>query len=417
MTSSRRARALVHLGVLVLLTAGLYGRTLAYGLVWDDYAALRTRPLRAVLGAWTGPWDPGGVWPDFYRPLSIAIYDAAFRLCGHNSLALHALTLIALLIAAWMLRAFVRRETASDTLGLVAAALLLLHPETPSSLAAWISQLFHLAALIAGLTAMLVWQRMRLQSGAGWGAVIAVLSLGVLIKEDVLMLAPTLLIWQVIRARIVGDMAAPSRTIVISIAGWAACYALWRTMALGAIGGYGWPSLARLPLNVISGPLFAFGLQWIPSAHGISAAAGAGVAVLAVLAWRSRHHAAPSLISLALCGLAMGIIANLPLMLISGHTRLYLLIVAAALTFTAALGIVAAAFTAARRAFPLTATLGVVLWAATLAAANWANTNTFAPCAPETLQRDAEVLSWEILPNDVRARLSAKVAACEPMTR
>ena len=286
------------LAVIATLIFVLYGRTVGFGLVWDDVVALRARPAAEIAAAWTGPWVSAGVWPDFYRPLAIALYAAAFRLLGHNTVALHAANLTALLAGAWMLLAFVRRETESAPLALVAAALLVMHPETPSSLAAWISQQFHLAALLCTLSGALIWQRVRRRGTIAWMLVLVPLTIGVLVKEDVLMVAPTLLAWQWIRRRMVGDVPAPTIVVLSLVAVWMAAYGVVRTLALGGLGGYDTPTLSRLALNVVAGPLFTFAMQWTPSAHGLSAAIGVGLVLLAVFAWRGRHDASPGVIVL-----------------------------------------------------------------------------------------------------------------------
>lgn len=54
----------------------------------------------------------------------------------------------------------------------------------------------------------------------------------------------------------------------------------------------------------------------------------------------------------------------------------------------------------------------LMLWTAAMGLANRTHTNTFAPCAPETLQRNSEVLNWEVVPRDVRANVAAQIAAC-----
>lgn len=408
----RDARPAVAAGSIALLILVLYGRTLSYGLAWDDYAALRPRTAAALLAAWTGPWDPGGVWPDFYRPLSVAMYSSLFRVFGHNGTALHAINLAELFLAAWMLRAFVRRETSSPGLGLIAGVLLILNPETPSSLAAWISQQFHLVPLICALSAMLAWQRIRHRRGPIWGWVLAPLALGVLMKEDTLMVLPALLTWQFVRARVIGDVAAPSRAVVGLATLVAVLYGVWRTVALGAIGGYGPPTAWELVLNAVNGPARAFGMLWLMSAHAISLATGAGVAVLIATAWHHRHHARPSVTALALSGLTLGVFANMPLLLISGHTRLHLMILASSLTLTAALGMCADGFAATRRAIPRPAVAGLVAWMIAMAAANWANTNTFAPCGLEAQKRDAEVLTWDLITSADRSEITARLASC-----
>ncbi|OYV99251.1 MAG: hypothetical protein B7X11_05525 [Acidobacteria bacterium 37-65-4] len=116
---------------------------------------------------------------------------------------------------------------------------------------------------------------------------------------------------------------------------------------------------------------------------------------------------------LALYGVALGLFVNLPLLLVSGHTRVHLMTLAAVMTLTAAAGIAAAGTIAEHGRAPRAAIAGALAWLAVIALANWANTNTFAPCAPQTLQSDADVLSWDILSDDVRQGLTAKISACQ----
>ncbi|MBP8273173.1 MAG: hypothetical protein KAY59_02025 [Acidobacteria bacterium] len=406
--SSTRTAALV----LALLTLGLYGHTLSYGLVWDDFAALRPRPIAALLGAWTGAWDPDGIWPMYYRPLSIALYDGMFRWLGHNTAALHAVNLAGVFGAAMLLRTFVVRETRSAIVGLCAGALLVLHPETPASLAAWISQQFHLAALLAVLAALLTWQHMRHEAVTRWWLVLAVLTVGLLVKEDVLMVAPTLLVWQAMRARLARDVPRPSRGIVTMVAVWIVGYVLWRTFALGPMAGYREQSASRLLLNMIDGPIFAFGLQWIPRAHVVSSASGAGVIVIAALAWRARAHARPDIVLLALYGVVLGFFANLPLVLASGHTRLYLMIPAAAMTLAALLSLAGTGLTAGGRRLTRAALFALGVWLAALGTANRLHTDAFSPCAPETLERNHEATTWGVASDAVLKTIAADARAC-----
>jgi len=411
MTRPRQAALLI-----ALLILALYGRTLGYGLVWDDFAALRHRSTAELVGAWTGGWDPSGVWPVFYRPMSIVVYDTMFRLFAHHGAWLHLVNLLELWLAACLLRVFVERETASGGLALIAAVLLVLHPETPTSLAAWISQQFHLVALLWVLAAMLAWQRRRTSGASGWRVPLAALTMGVLMKEDVLMVAPALVVWQAIRARTVGDTPSPSRTVFALVGGWIALYVMLRTAALGAIGGYESPSFGRWLLNIVDGPLFAFGMLWIPSAHGISVLSALGVAALLWLMWRARRHATSSLIALGLYGITLGVLANVPLVLVSGHTRLYLMTLGATLAMTAAIGIVMAGYQRTRGELPRWVVGGALAWAIVMAMANWANTNTFAPCAPEVMQRNEEALSWDITSEAARAGILQDMAACTSLT-
>lgn len=407
--------AMKVVGGIAMLILILYGRTLTYGLVWDDYVALRPRPAGEITAAWVGPWGSGGVWPDFYRPLSIAVYAASYRAFGHNTTALHALNLVGLGVAALLLSAFVRRETRSARLGFIAAGLLIIHPETPASLAAWISQQFHLAALLCVLAGLLTWQRLRGAESVGprhWLLILVPLTLGLGVKEDVLMVAPTLLAWQWIRRATVGDVSAPSRGVMALVAGWMLLYAVIRTSALGAIGGYDFPGTTRLLLNIIVGPLSTFGMQWIPSAHLLSIFLGVGLLCVATLAWRGRAHASGPTRAIIFYGLSLGLIANLPLILVSGHTRVYLLILASTLTITGAVDVAMTHRPGSGRAVPRVAMAGAVAWALLVMSVTWIHTNTFAPCAPETRQRNTDVLAWDIVSPDVKHQIAVDLATC-----
>lgn len=394
------------------LILALYGRTLGYGLVWDDFAALRHRPVSALAGAWTGAWDPGGVWPDFYRPLSIALYDAMFRLFGHNAPWLHAVNLAELFLAAWLLRAFVRRETASDTLGFVAGVLLIAHPETPTSLAAWISQQFHLVGLLWVLTAALLWQRARHRDAGSWSLVLLTITAGALMKEDIVLVAPALVVWQMIRARTVGDVARPTRPVVTLVVVWLIAYGCVRTLALHALGGYQLKSVARVLLNLIDGPILSFGMQWIPEAHEISVITGIGVAAWLLLAWRLRHTAAPQLTALAQYGVSLAAFANLPLALASSHTRMYLMDTGAVLTLTAAAGIVVGGRASLTPRVWKRLVIVTVIAAIAMTRANWVSTNAFAPCAGPTIDRNIEALSWEITGEEARREIHEGLRSC-----
>lgn len=407
MQNSRR-----HALVLLALTLLLYGRTLTFGLMWDDFAALRARPWSAVLGAWTGGWEPNGVWPDFYRPLSIALYDTLFRVFGHHDAALHALTLALLWLVAWLVRTFVARETGAACTGLIAAMLVLAHPETPSSLAAWVSQLFHLSAALAVLAAMLTWQRSREGGLRGWLATLLWLTVGVLVKEDVVMVAPVLVVWQWWRARLIGDVARPSASVLTAIGTWMATYAAVRTLALGSLGGYPPPAPARAALNLLEAWLYTFGYQFTPTAASMGAVSGAGIVALFALAWRARRETRPALRLLAAYGLTLGAGVSLPLLVIVGHSRVHLLVLATGITIAALLSAVA---DAPRTRGVLRSRAGIfcaLIWCAAVGTATWRHTSTYAPCRPESLARDREVLTWHLIDAETRAFIVGRISAC-----
>ena len=111
-------------------------------------------------------------------------------------------------------------------------------------------------------------------------------------------------------------------------------------------------------------------------------------------------------------GVALLVFANVPLVLVTGHTRVYLLILAATLSITGAVGATYAGLTREHRRLPRAALVGALIWSMVVATANWQHTNTFAPCAPDTRRRNAEAMTWDIVSADVRGRIAAGLAAC-----
>jgi hypothetical protein len=412
---SEYRRRLLGVGVVVAAVLLTYGYTVTYGLVWDDYVALRPRTLDAVLAAWYGHWDENGVWPAFYRPLSLSAYAGAYALFGHNTLALHVVNLIGLAIAAGMTSVFVQRETGSCGLGTVAAVLLVVHPETASSLAAWISQQFHLLALMAVIGTLLAWQRVRSRGAQAWLWILLPLSAGVLLKEDVVMLAPALIALQMIRARVVGDVPRISGRQVALIGGWVAVFLLARTAALRAIGGYGTPPFGAALVNLARGPIHAFAIQWVPSAHVIGGLAGLAALALVAAAAQRWRPAPPAFSALALYGLALGVCVNLPLALISSHTRVHLMILSAVLLWAGALGICFA--TIVRLDGRRRAIAALCGWILLLSLASRQHAATFAPCAPETLETDRDVLTWDAVSPEIRRGIGEKIARCTASPR
>ena len=408
----RASTPIRHAAWLALAVGALYGRSLWFGLMWDDFAALRPRSMAALASAWTGPWDPGGVWPDFYRPLAITLYDGLFRVFGHHDVALHFVTLATLWTAACLVARVVGRESGRESLGLLAALLFVTHPETPASMAVWISQMFHLAAVLAVLVAVSIWQRGHGRRIGQWLVVLSVLTIGVLIKEDVVMVGPALVIWQWLRARTIGDTTAPSRAVVGLVALWASGYAVLRIAWLGLFTGYIAPDAGRFALNGLDAWVFTFAYQWTPSAHLAGLLTGVGVVGLAWLARRAWPHADARSRLLVGYGLALGLCASLPLIIASGHTRLHLMILSTAIAGAGAIGVVWSTPATHAQLVSRTGLVLIALWALGAGAANVRHTRTYAPCEPESIRRDHEVLLFDMISPDVRAQVAARIAAC-----
>lgn len=402
---SAAALALVALAVLAL-----YGRTLGYGLVWDDYLAFRARAAAELSGAWTGTWDTTGRWPAFYRPISLALYDLMFSIAGHDGWRLHAITLALVCLVAWLTYLVVARETARPGLGLTAALVVIAHPEAPASLSAWASQSFHAWTLAAVLTTIAVWQRVRDTSAAGWSLLLLPATAAVLMKEDALAIVPALWLWQWARAR-EGLGPSPRAGVTTLLGGWTAAYLAVRALAVG-IGGYGTPPVATLAWNLVASAGHAV-LAHVPAAPAVSDLAAALWIALAFVAWRQRALVAPAIRAMAAGAVALFVCAWLPLASVGGHTRIHLLILAVAL-FTAAGAAALGSLTPRGR---LGAAAAAALALALALAANWAHTGWYAPCGEWTRFTDDEVRTWSVVPPEVRDRIAAKDAACDALSR
>jgi hypothetical protein len=395
--------AIAGLGALVAIT---YGQTLRYEFVWDDYAMLRPRSRDVLAAAWYGPWDTE-IWPPYYRPLGLACYQAAFVLFGLDSHALHAVTIAGLGLVAFLVGLFVRRETQSAPLGAFAAAVYVVHPEN-AALGSWIALQFEILELILVVATLLIWQSVRARfSTAFWGTLPTAV-LAFLTKEDAIMLLPALLVLQATRAVLVGDAARPTLGLAAALA----------AIAVGLFAVQAWftggamleaiPDAARLLRNLVRGPLYSLGLLWLP--HVTLAGSVAAAMWIGCLAWgirAARRQRRGPAVSLLVSGLGLLALMNLPLAIISGHTRVQLLVLGAVLAFSGAAGSALArpGRTAVRGALAFGLCLAMLV-------ANRHMQTDYAPCSSDTLSADQDVIRWPVIPESVRQWLRDKPQRC-----
>ena len=107
----------------VTLVYAAYAPSLSFGFFWDDYHVLRPVTSDEVGRVFLGNWDTTHIEPVFYRPLAASWYALRFAIFGVNASFQHGLSLIGMAVAAVLVGIFVRRETGSLRMGLIAVSL------------------------------------------------------------------------------------------------------------------------------------------------------------------------------------------------------------------------------------------------------------------------------------------------------
>jgi hypothetical protein len=389
-------------GAAAIAVLATYSSILGNGLIWDDYHALRPRGWPELAGVWHGTWDPAGFWPVFYRPLAIWYYAAIGALAGGHALPLHILSMAGLTLAAWLLGTFVARESGRAGPGMLAAALLAVHPGIVHSAGPFIFLQTHLLATIVVCAGLVAWQSIRERADVrAWWPIAALGTAGVLIKEDTVMLVPLVLVAQAMRAWIVGDVPRPSRALLGSAAAVLACLLVWRYIALGEIGGlHERLSAEEIARNVLRGPfrtMIEFRGWFFENGRAYIWASVASVIVMgAGTLWMIARRDAAFRFLWAL-GAATVICFALPLATMSNMWRYHLITVGAVLMLTAACRVLPSVASA----------LLLVLFCL----ASRATIAPFSPCGYGTLAADEELLDMP-LSSEFKGWLRDKAAAC-----
>lgn len=313
------------LAVAAAAVAALYGRAWRVDLHCDELAFIRPWSGAELAGVWHGTWDPQFADAIFFRPLTSWFFAGSFELFGVHASA-HILLSFALLTAVvFALASFVARESRSIGLGILTAIIFAAHPNTPWSTGIWVMNDFHKLAAIVVLVALLVWRHLRHQPVAAWWPLFVLAAAAFLIKEDSLVLMPALLTLQWARARIVGDVSPPARSLVLI--GLVFCTSLWtwRWLSLGQLGGLPLPSsIEAVARNLLRGPFYILIGQGHESAGFSAIAVALGLAVVLLIGreiartrGEQRWLAAAAIIVMAWY--------NAPLVLISNVSRFHII--------------------------------------------------------------------------------------------
>lgn len=403
MTRSARATIVVA-AIAIVVVALTYFDAGWLGFFWDDYLLLRPRPWSELLRVWHGSWDQTGIVPAFYRPLAVWTDTAAFAVFGFNEPALRACALLELAVGSWLIGEFVRRESASVWLGVFTAALYASHPAVSASAGPWWFEQNHRLSVICAGAALLAWQSRRAQTRwLAWWPVHLWILIGSWFKEDVLVLAPLVLLFQWWRARTTADLERPSARFVGQVG---AAWAVWlgaRWWLLGQIAGEpiggplgGWMDRAH---HAVRGLWLTFGrvraMQGeVAGVHQVTTVLLIAVSIAGLVAWRTNASARARV--LMGYGLIAGLAFNAPVAVASFATRYHLIAIGAVLFLAgAAIASHDATAGAARRwarriVVPLTCAALLLCFSLS----SRASVNFYRPCTRANLQLDDQLRDW-----------------------
>jgi hypothetical protein len=394
--------------VALITTLAVYAHTLRFGFRYDDYHVLRPATTAELLQVLHGSWDPTQIESAFYRPLTAWWYALRFALFGLNAVAQHAVSLAGMILCAVLVGLFVRRETESDRAALLATGLYAVHPTLAYSQAVWLTNQMHLIASLVVLLALLAWQRARTRSASAWWPIAALQIAGFGVKEDLVMLAPLLLVLTAARRLMRRDVPWPPRSVTaLGLAFPIGLFAL-RYEMLGRLGGYGpLPAFDRAWTNFSTGLVRVFRQlpakrPWEPFVSVFAQTLVAAGTVLGLLRRREAH--------LLVTGVVLAIAFDAPFVFISKAEQYHLIALGAVLALTGAVEVLVSLVPARAPRVAIASALALAFVPFVPLTRNIAD--DFAPCSAITLHTDDIVVDWWVVPTEIRSWLRGKAAAC-----
>jgi hypothetical protein len=403
-------RRLAHQAALVAagltLTVVQHWVTVGYGFYYDDYHFIHPYGAPEVLAAFHGPWDASGIETAYYRPLTICLYAARFYFLGLNSAAYHVLTLAMFAAAAAGLGLFVLRATSSFAAGLLATAVLVVHPGMPYSAVAWITNQMHVAETLVILAALGWWFAVRRRPAVWWTPLIALQLAVLMIKEDGIMLLPAVVSLHLLRRWLV-ERDLPGVPVAFLgaavLAGGALLFV--RQAALQGAAHTRLPSLEQAQYNVGRGLSAAFRL--LPARRPLQSEASWFVLLVPLAALAAWKRIPPPVRFVFLAGAVVGVLFDLPFIFIVKAEQLHLVSLGASLCLA---GAAAGLLEAARPSRLAQAVVAAVLVCgiSLLAAVSRNITRDFEPFSAPVLATDRHAEGWAAVPLELREYLARK---------
>jgi len=248
--------AALCLGALIALA---YGSSLGNELVFDDAIFMERDPrvqsfeaARVLLNEplWAFQDAPGrsGVH-QYYRPLQLLPLVIANEWFGGAAWICHAINLAMHFVIAVLAFVLIAVATGARRVALFGAAVFCVHPGSSEAIL-WVSDFAGLGVAFATLAVLLLHARVHSTIAAFVGAALLAL-FGMFCKESGILIAPTLLLWDLLLARYSADHAVRSKPHSARLAayvGVAAATAIYIVLRNAALGGM-LPGVSQLELT------------------------------------------------------------------------------------------------------------------------------------------------------------------------
>ena len=311
---------------------------------------------------------------------------------------------VAATLAGWL--AF--RWSATAVAGILTTIFFTVHPAMPYSLVAWVTNQMHLIETVVVLVALLWWDVVRHKRAIWWTPLLVLAATAFAIKEDGVMLLPSIVCVHVARRWIAEPELPriPTSFLVVAIALLAGLVG-WRQHVLHGLGGYRTPPPAAMWLNVLKGwnavlRLAPADRPWQPTASWCSVLLVAANLFL----W---PRSSPGLRFCAASGALVAVLFDAPFALVSKAEQLHLVAAGAVLMLGAGGAALARAVSAPRARTALVAM--VLASAVPFGVVARDISGDFDPFGEIVLAHDAIVREWAAVPDEIRAYLATKRSA------